>query len=198
VFSGPAQRADDNLSHVPQLYGWGSSNIGNDWLKPPTRLVGLAAHNFCYLVVSCGDEGTLHLASIDYLLFQHAKLSLHRIGLGLYDGELSGEGSVSSLARCAHLVHLTTEDNVLRNAHTDGGQGKNGNHPRSAGSTPRSFIGGAFMICFGAALVAIALKLTDAPRNPIWLLAIAAGLWLISAVLVCQGTVLILAGEWLL
>jgi hypothetical protein len=60
-----------------------------------------------------------------------------------------------------------------------------------------SLIGGAFMILFGAALVAIALKLTDAPRNPIWLLSIAGGIWLIASVLVWQGMCLVLTGQWL-
>jgi hypothetical protein len=124
------------------------------------------------------------------------KLALYRFGLVLHNGELSGEGRVPPFAGRTHLVQLTTEDNVLRNAHTDGGQSKKGNRPRGAGGTSRSFIGGAFMIFFGAALVAIALKLTDAPRNPIWLWAVAGGIWLIASVLVCQGLILVLTGQW--
>jgi len=122
------------------------------------------------------------------------KLALYRFGLVLHDGELSGEGRVPPFAGRTHLVQLTTEDNVLRNSYTDGGQSKNGNRPRGAGGTSRSFIGGAFMIFFGAALVAIALKLTDAPRNPIWLLSVVGGIWLIASVLVCQGMILVLTG----
>ena len=179
LFSRSTQGDENDLNHIPQFYCWGSSSVENDWSKPPTRLISSAIINFCNLVIRCGDEGPLHLAGVDYLLLQHEKLSLHRIGLGLHDGELGGEGPVSSFAGCTHLVQLTTEDKVLRNAHTDGGQSKNGNRPRGAGGTSRSFIGGAFMIFFGAALVAIALKLTDAPRNPIWLWAVAGGIWLI-------------------
>jgi hypothetical protein len=54
------------------------------------------------------------------------------------------------------------------------------------------------MIILGAALFAVGLKYADAPNNPFWLPGGAWGIWIVAFVLVCQGTVFLLTGEWLL
>jgi hypothetical protein len=112
--------------------------------------------------------------------------------------QLRSHCAITAFSRSPHFVQLTTKNNVLRNADPDGGQSQNSYGPGGAGGTPRSSIGGAFMILVGATIVAMALKLTDAPRNPIWLLWIAGGIWLIAAFFVCQGMVLVLTGQWLI
>jgi hypothetical protein len=88
LFSRATQGDENYLNHIAQFYCRGSSSVGNDWLKPPTRLIRITGNNFCNLVIRCGDEGTLHLAGVDYLLLQHAKLSLHRFALVSHNAEL--------------------------------------------------------------------------------------------------------------
>jgi hypothetical protein len=58
-------------------------------------LTSIAINNLCDLVIRCGDEGALHLTSVDYLLFQHAELPLHRLKL------------------VTHGVHLPPHDGAL-------------------------------------------------------------------------------------
>ncbi len=59
-------------------------------------------------------------------------------------------------------------------------------------------ISGSLLLLFGAALLKVALDNSDAPSNPMWILCAAWGVGLVAVILVCQGTVLILTGQWLL
>jgi hypothetical protein len=126
------------------------------------------------------------------------QLPLHRFGLSLHDGELVGEGLISPLAGGPHLVQLPAKDDVLRNTNSDGNYRQERNSPRGAGRAPSRPIGGALLLLLGAALLKVALDSTDAPRNPAWLRAAALGIGLIAAVVICQGTILLLTGLWLL
>jgi hypothetical protein len=97
-----------------------------------------------------------------------------------------------------HDRQLFAKDKILR----DGGAREYRREDGGSYSGPSGFRGrpvpGALMIILGAALFAVGLKYADAPNNPFWLPGGAWGIWIVAFVLVCQGTVFLLTGEWLL
>jgi hypothetical protein len=96
-----------------------------------------------------------------------------------------------------HGGQLLVKNEILRNSGSRYDDSQNDNHPGSSGRTPGGSIGGTLMLLFGAAFLKVALDSTDAPRNPIWLTLSACGVGLVAVILICQGTVLLLAGRWL-
>ena len=108
------------------------------------------------------------------------ELPLHRLGLGLHDGELGGEGLVSAFTSRAQLVQLPLVDDVLRDTHADSGNSQECNNPGGTGSAPSRPISGGLLFLLGAALLKVALDSTDAPRNPAWLLGLAWGFGLLA------------------
>ena len=135
---------------------------------------------------------------LDAFQFNPGPLSqVHLIELALHNGNLIGERLVATLAGGLHLIKLPTENNVLRDADADCSDGQYGNHPSRSGRAPRSTISGILMVLFGAALMSVPLRLTDAPSNPAWLWASSGFIALVAAAFICQGTVLILTGQWL-
>jgi hypothetical protein len=131
-------------------------------------------------------------------LSQFVKLSLHRRSLRLHDTELVSRGFVPAFAGGPHFSQLLVEDKVSghANAHCDHCQ--RSDDPGGPGRTPGRSIYGGLMLLVGAALLAITLESTDAPTNPPWLICWAWTLGIAAAILVCQGTILLLTGEWLL
>jgi len=89
------------------------------------------------------------------------------------------------------------KNNVLRNTHGDGDSRQDGNSPSGISCASGSAIGGAFLVFLDAALMAVALKLADAPRNPVWVMGSAWGTGLIISAMTYQGTILTLTGHWL-
>jgi hypothetical protein len=73
---------------------------------------------------------------------------------------------------------------------------RNNLHDRLAAMRVKLGLGVLFLL-FGAALLKVALDLVDAPKNPIWLLVLAWGVGCVAGVLICQGTFLVLTGNWL-
>jgi hypothetical protein len=108
-----------------------------------------------------------------------ALIGLHHVQLSLHDGQLPVKGDI---------LQATYYQNGDREERYP-----NRSSSRSSGRT----ILGIFLFLCGAAVMKISFNLLDVPYNPVRLRWGARGLWAGAAILVCQGTVLILTGNWL-
>lgn len=130
--------------------------------------------------------------------FHFVKLPLHCCSLFLHDGKLFGGVFVPSLASSCYFRQLPIKNEVsgYRDAHSD--QRQQCDYPGCPGRTPRSTIYGALMLLVGAAILAVAFNGINAPSKPAWIWIGAGGVFLLAAFFVIQGTVLLLAGRWII
>lgn len=106
-------------------------------------------------------------------------------------------GLVRLKTRVLHDRQLATEDDVLRHSDADSYKRQKGDSPSGSSRTSGHTIGGVLFLLFGAALLKVALDLTDAPKNPIWLFMGAWRLGAAGSLIICQGTILGMTGDWL-
>ena len=148
----------------------------------------------CYGTFSLGGSGlhSLHL-------------TLHGFGLIAHDLHLVRHRFITTYPSNSHLIQLAAhngelplENEVLRNRGSSSDGGEDGYPSGGSGGLFPSTIGGTLMIFVGSTLMAVRFKLADAPRNPVWLWVIAWTTGLVAFVVICQGTILILTGQWLL
>jgi len=86
--------------------------------------------------------------------------------------------------------------NILRYPNADSYDCQNSNCPSRPSRTSGRTISGVLFFLFGTALLKIALDLTDIVKNPIWF---SIGRWVMGAVaalIIYQGTILVLTGNW--
>jgi hypothetical protein len=132
------------------------------------------------------------------------QLLLHRGSLIPHKADLVLGSGVSSFASSPHFgqlpLHggqLAVENEILRDSGPSRDNRGEGDNPRSPLSAPRRAIYSGIMGLLGAALLALAFEIMDAPRNPASFVVCAAGCGLFAAVLICQATILALTGHWL-
>lgn len=117
------------------------------------------------------------------------------IGLQLRSSQ--GGSGLHFIQLSLHNAQLTDGDNRLRDRNSGRDYGKNSDYPGSIGSySGRPFLG-ALLLAFGAALMKIAFYFGDTPRpqrNDRWL---TWGTGIVAALMICQGVVLALTGNWL-
>lgn len=96
-----------------------------------------------------------------------------------------------------HNVQLSPEDNPLRYANSNSYSSENGYRPSRPSRTIGRTILGVLLFFLGATFMKIFFDLLDVDRNPMRRRFLAIGACGIAAVLICQGTILILTGNWL-
>jgi hypothetical protein len=96
-----------------------------------------------------------------------------------------------------HDVQLAIKDYVLRDANAYGYESQDSNGPSSSRRTNGRTIGGCLFFLLGAAFLKIAFEIFDDPRAPRWLWLGGYCLGFGSVLLVIQGTILVLTGDWL-
>jgi hypothetical protein len=103
-----------------------------------------------------------------------------------------------------HRIQLALHDSQLpikREILQSSNANRNGSEDRYRNGSPHRISGGSilgfFFLLIGAALMKTAFYLADAPRNPMGIVVFAWGIGLAAALIIWQGTILILTGNWL-
>jgi hypothetical protein len=140
-------------------------------------------------------EGCLNLRTGDGVLIAS--------GLGCIFCRISGffggpDQIISLFSGRLHLTQLLPKNDKLRDANSNSDKSKNGNpYCRGGGLSCRPILG-IFLLALGAAMLATTFYIFDSPREPRWLWRIGWVMGISGPLLIIQGTVLFLTGEWLL
>jgi hypothetical protein len=112
--------------------------------------------------------------------------------------------SISLSARTFHLdqlighnIQLGLEDKILQSPYDNDRDRKQRDENGSIGGSTRSTVLGIFILLCGAAVMKVAFGLLDAPNNPTGLRLIGWGIGGVAGLLVGQGTILLLTGNWI-
>jgi hypothetical protein len=92
-----------------------------------------------------------------------------------------------------HDFQLGFENQILQASNKDDSQGKRCDPDGGIGGTTGRSILGAFLFLCSVAIMKIAFDLLDAPNNPFGL----RGTGAVAGLLIGQGMILILTGNWL-
>jgi hypothetical protein len=108
-------------------------------------------------------------------------------------GQLDGNPRTLFFTRIFKLIFNGAK---LQSTYEDSGDSKERYGDSGVRRSARCTIGGALFLLFGAALLKVAFELTDAPKNPTWLLVGAWGIGAVASFMIYQGTILVLTGNW--
>lgn len=214
VFDDGGRREYTAIDTPSYIQGNASSGIVKP--SPDNRvIVGSASRNIVQPYVNNGAEFLTHCCGfigssgrqstcLDNCSFSPrstilhlVQLTFHGVRLSLHNGQLINRGPIRALTTGPHFTQLPIENAILRHANADGGGRRDSNGPSGSGRASGSAIGGVLLSLLGAALMAVALNMTDTLRNPAWLVGFAWGTGLVASAVIYQGTILILTGHWL-
>lgn len=105
--------------------------------------------------------------------------------------------SYSGASIVSHFIQLTGQNKKRENGNPGGYDGEQRNQYSRVGRSPGRSILGCFLFFIGAALLKVSLNMADAPRNPSWFWVCTWMVGMVAALLVLQGTALVLVGEWI-
>jgi hypothetical protein len=117
--------------------------------------------------------------------------------VGLYESVCLRPSPLHFNQLIGHNFQLGLENQVLQAANKSDGQSEYGDKDGGIRGPSRSSVLGVLLLLCGAAVMKIAFDLLDAPHNPIRLRLSGWGIGGVAAILIGQGTILLLTGNWL-